>query len=180
MWKLLQLIGKCKICQSYQGPVIHMGLIATICHNSCLPTIFLCKFHCHKLYTHLTSSFTIAFCSMSFWGACHNTWEEEERCCTFGSLTVYNGQVTMPRRQRSTPHPEAGWPESKCERFVSSNLVNLSAIQHFHEILCWKQEQRHPCLIASQSLQNFQAPVWELMYHVFSQLQIPISSARAE
>ncbi len=99
-------------------------------------------------------------------------------------LWIFNSlqwrQITMPRRQRSTPHLEAGWPESKCERFVSSNLVNLSAIQHFHEILCWKQEQRHPCLIALQSLQNFQAPVWELMYHVFSQLHIPISSARAE
>lgn len=106
MSKLLQLIGKCKICQSYQGPVIHVGVIATICHHSCLPTIFLCKFHCHKLYPCLTSSFAIAFCSMSFWGACHNTWEEEERCCTFGSLTVCNGGRSQCQGGKGVHHTQ--------------------------------------------------------------------------
>lgn len=173
MSKLLQLIGKCKICQSYQGPVIHMGLIATICHHSCLPTIFLWKFHCHKLYPHLTSSFTIAL-QYELLGCMSQHLGRRRKAL---HLWIFN---SLQWRQRSTPHPEAGWPEFQCDWFVSSNLVTLSAIQHFHEILCWKQEQRHPCFIASQSLQNFQAPVWELMYHVFSQLHIPISSARAE
>jgi hypothetical protein len=105
MSKLLQLIGKCKIWQSYQGPVIHMGLIAT----NAFPLSSCANSTAAKLYPHLTSSFTIAFCSMSFWGACHNTWEEERKVL---HLWIFNSlqwrQVTMPRRQRSTPHPEAG------------------------------------------------------------------------
>jgi hypothetical protein len=159
MSKLVQLIGKCKICQSYQGPVIHMGLIATICHHSCLPTI-LCKFHCHKIVPSPNIQFRNCILQYELLGCMSQHLGKRRKAL---HLWIFNSlqwrQVTMPRRQRSTPHPEAGWPESKCDQFVSSNLVTLSAIQHFHEMLCWKQEQRHPCFIASQSLQNLQAPV---------------------